>query len=275
MTVRYGLPRRIGIAVCAWAAITASAAAQTTIRLVPQPDIAMGVAALPRMVPGKAPAGAINDALAAADARVRAAAAECRTGLAASHPGPGRHAWTRRIMVAMRGPGYLSLVVEDDADCGGLHPSAGRFALVYDLRTGRPPNWSRLLSGTLMRRRSVEAGLDQTPIGLVDGPALKSLYLARVGAAAAKVDDRCMDALRQMAEPFVLWPDARQGGLMVQPSGLSHAMAACGVPALLDLAVLRRQGVRPSLLDAIDTAHRAGRTGPSPPDEGSVQDPVR
>lgn len=34
----YKLPRRIGIAVCAWASIGASASAQTLVRLVPQQE---------------------------------------------------------------------------------------------------------------------------------------------------------------------------------------------------------------------------------------------
>ena len=260
--------------VCAWVPIAASASAQTMVRLVRQPGIATGVTAFPRLAPGGAPAAAINDALSAADARVRTAAAECRTALAASHPGPGRHAWTRRVTVTMRGPRYLALLAEDDADCGGLYPNADRFALVYDLQTGQPPNWARLLPNALVRTVSVETGLDETPIGMVDGPALKSLYLAQAGPAAAKVDDRCVESLQQMAGPFALWPDARQGGLVVQPLRLPHAMAACGVPALLGVAALRWQGVQPSLLDAIGRAHQDGRYG-MPLPSGPAQGPVR
>lgn len=70
-----------------------------------------------------------------------------------------------------------------------------------------------------------------------------------------------MESLQQMAGPFALWPDARQGGLVAQPSRLPHAMAACGVPALLSVAALRSQGVQPALLDAIGMARRAGLYG--------------
>ena len=261
-------------AVCAWMPIAASASAQTVVRLVRQPGIAAGVAAFPRLAPGGAPAAAINDALGAADTRVRIAAAECRTALAASHPGPGRPAWTRRVTVTMRGPRYLALLAEDDADCGGPYPNADRFALVYDLQTGQPPNWARLLPSTLVRTASVETGLDETPVGMVDGAALKSLYLAQAGPAAAKVDGRCVASLQQMAGPFALWPDARQGGLVVQPSRLPHAQAACGVPALLGVAALRRQGVQPSLLAAIGRAHQDGRDRIPPPGQ-PAQGPVR
>lgn len=79
------------------------------------------------------------------------------------------------------------------------------------------------------------------------------------------MDPRCVDDLQQMAGPFALWPDARQGGIVALPSRLPHAMAACGVPALLSVATLRRQGVQPALLETIDAAHRAGLYGAPPP----------
>ena len=255
----YGLLLRlVCVAACTEFILPGTAAAADTARPVPQPAIAAGVAAFPRLAPGGPETDAIDDALSAADARVRTASAECGAALAASQPGPGRHAWTRCVTVAMHGPRCLALVAEDDADCGGLYPNANRLALVYDLHTGRPANWSRLLPAGLVQKVSVQAGLDGTPIGLVDSPALKSLYLGAVQTAAAKVDARCMEDLRQMAGPFGLWPDARQGGLVVQPTGLPHAAAACGVPALLGRATLRRLGVQPVLLDAIAAARRSG-----------------
>ena len=251
----------VRVALCAWMLVAAGASAQTLVQLVPQPGIAPGVIAFPRLAPSGPASAVINGALSVADARVRAAAADCTVGLAGSNAGPDRHAWTRRVTVAMRGPRYLALIAADEADCGGVYPNADRFALVYDLRTGHPPDWSRLLPKALAQRVSVETGMDETPIGMVDGPTLKSLYLASALEAAAKVDARCMESLQQMAGPFALWPDARQGGLVAQPSRLPHAMAACGVPALLNVAVLRRLGVQPALLDAIGMAHRAGLYG--------------
>ena len=70
--------------------VAASASAQTLVRLVPQPGIAAGVAAFPRLAPGGPSATFINDALSAADARVRAAAADWppRTLARADTPGP-------------------------------------------------------------------------------------------------------------------------------------------------------------------------------------------
>lgn len=193
------------------------------------------------------------------------AAEECRAELAGSGADRPDTGWTRSITVAMQGPRYLALVADDYSDCGGLYPNAERFALVYDLRTGLPPDWSRLLPKMLVRTVSIEAAFDATPLGLVDSPALKSVYLAAVRSAAARVDPGCPETLEQFAGPFMLWPDARQGGIAVQPSRLAHASAACGVPVTIGVAALRRLGVRPALLDAIAAAHRAGSYGTTRP----------
>lgn len=244
------------------------AAAQDMLRLLPQPTVAPGVAAFPRLSSDAPQAGRINQALAAADARARGAARACREEAAGSPRGAaagGRQVqgWTRRITVAMRGPRYLALVTDDDADCGGLYPNAGRVALVYDLRTGNPPDWSRLLPRSLAGTASVETAMDGTPMGMVGSDALKSLYLMAARAAAVKVDPGCEEALQQLAGPFTLWPDmgrgGKPGGLVLLPGPLPHASAACGVPALIAVATLRQLGVQPGLLDAIDAARRASR----------------
>ncbi len=242
------------------------ASAAEGVCLIPQPDIVAKGAAFPRLAPGEPQAARINQALVAADARARTAAEECR--LQIDRPGatdlpagtgsdPGRMlGWTRRIAVTMKGPGYLVLVAEDYADCDGAYPNAETIALTYDLRTGRPPNWSALLPKRLLQTATVERALDETPLGMVGSQALRDLYLAAVSPAAIAISPNCMEVLGTMAGPFMLWPDAERGGLMVQPSRLPHAFAACGVPAVIGIDTLRQQGVHPALLDAIATAHR-------------------
>ncbi len=238
-----------------------AASAEEGVRLVAQPDIAPRIAAFPRLAPDEPQAARINEALAAADARARAAADDCRSQSEGSSADPGTLGWTRSIAIAMRGPYYLALVTDDYSYCGGLHPNADSIALTYDLRSGQPPNWSRLLPKALVREVSVESAMDETPLGMVASQALKALYLASARRAAQKVAPDCMDVLRQSAGPFMLWPDARQGSIVVQPSRLAHAFAACGVPALIGIDVLRRQGVSPALLQAVATAHRVGDYG--------------
>ncbi len=250
---------------CALLAAGTASAAQGA-RLIAQPDIVPGDMAFPRIAPGEPQAARINQALEAADARARTAAEECRSQIGSSGTAgllaggsvdKGRTlGWSRRITVAMRGPRYLALVTHDYADCDSLYPNADSIALTYDLRTGQPPDWSVLLPRRLVQRATVELAMDETPLGMVDSPALRSIYLAAVSRAAKAISPNCMGALSQMAGPFMLWPDARQGGLMIQPLRLPHASAACGVPALMGIDMLRRHGVQPALLNAIATAHR-------------------
>ncbi|HEY0184364.1 MAG TPA: hypothetical protein VGC09_16255 [Rhodopila sp.] len=266
------LPRRsavmrLSLASALYVLLAAGAASSAEgVRLVPQPDIVAWGAAFPRLAPGEPQAARINQALEAADGRARTAAEECRlqikrpatTDLSAGTAlDPGRIlGWTRRIVVAMQGPNYLALVTEDYADCDGAYPTSENVALTYDLRTGRPPDWSALLPKRLVQTVTVERAMDETPLGMVGSSALRSLYLAAVSNAAGAISPNCMKVLGTMAGLFMLWPDAKRGGLMVQPSRLPHAFAACGVPAVIGIDMLRRQGVQSALLDAIATAHR-------------------
>lgn len=246
------------LALCALLAAGAAPAAEA-VQLVAQAPVMAGLATFPRLAPGMPQAARINAALATADARVRTAVEECRAVARGSAADPATTGWTRSIAIAMQGPRYLALVADDYFYCGGPYPNAERFALVYDLHTGLPPNWPRLLPKTLVRTHLIEAAFDATPLGMVDSPALKSIYLAAVQGAAAKLDPGCPATLQQLAGPFMFWPDAQQGGIAVQPSRLAHAAAACGMPVTISVAALRRLGVNPALLDAVGAAHRAGR----------------
>ena len=253
---RSGLMVAIRVLAC-WMLLMSGAASAAAARLIAQPDIAPRVAAFPRLQATEAQAARINAALAAADRRVKTAAADCRLqseGVSAEQP--RELGWTRKIAIAMHGPRYLAMVTDDYADCGGLHPNADSVALSYDLRTGRPLDWPRLLPKIMVGEVSVETAMDQTTLGVVSSPALKAIYVRMARRAAEKVAAECPDVLRQFAGPFVLWPDAKQGGIVIQPIRLPHAMAACGVPAFVGIAWLRRQGVQPALLAAIAMAHQ-------------------
>ncbi len=232
------------------------AAAQDRVRLVAQPDIAPKAAAFPRLAPTEAQAARINQALAAADARAKAAADECRSQSEGSSADPKTLEWTRQIAVAMQGPRYLAFFASDYSYCGGMHPNATGIALTYDLRTGQPPNWATLLPRRLVDKTTVELAMDATPLGMVTSPALKAIYLEASRKAAQAVAPQCPHALRERAGPFMLWPDARHG-IAIQPSHLAQAEAACGVPALIGMDTLRREGVQPALLDALAAGHRA------------------
>ncbi len=234
--------------------------ATTPIRLVAQPAISAQLAAFPRVAEPVGPQEQrVNQALTNADARVRAAAAQCHEAAIEAQADAGDAGWQRSVTVAMRGPRYLAVVASDSWYCGGPYPSAASFALAYDLRTGAPLNWERLLPKALVHTAALNSAGDGTRLGVVASPALKALYMK-----VAKVESDCVPVLQDADLQFILWPDAQREGVALEPSGLAHAIAACGPDAVIPLPTLRQLGAEPALLDAISAAHKARLYGLAP-----------
>jgi hypothetical protein len=236
----------------------ARAAEPEPVRLVAQPPLAAEVAAFPRIAATGEPAlQRINQALTNADIRAAAAVKDCRAQAVQDQTEDGSNPWQRTVTVAMRGPAYLTLVAGENWYCGGAHPDNDTFALAYDLRTGSPLNWERLLPKTLAGTASLDTAGDGTRLGVLASPALTSLYMTLL-----KPDGDCVEALRDADLHFMLWPDAAHDGLTMAPSGLPHVIAACGDSATIPVATLRTLGVAPALLDAIEAGHKAGLYDP-------------
>jgi hypothetical protein len=232
----------------------ARSAEPDSVSLALQPALGLDLAAFPRIAPADGAASErINQALTSADTRARAADSDCRADAHEAQADPKDAGWQRTVTVAMRGPGYLSLVASDNWFCGGPYPSAAIFALAYDLRTGAPLNWERLLPKTLVGKASLDTAGDGTRLGVVESPALKALYVK-----LAKPDTDCAPVLRDSALKFMLWPDAARAGIAVQPTDLPHVVAACATDVVIPLATLRTLGADAALLGAIAAAHAAG-----------------
>jgi hypothetical protein len=235
------------------------AADQTPITLVAQPPLGAGMAAFPRLTPGDGQAvQRINKALTDADERLRSAARDCRSEAQEAQADPKDTSWQRDVRVAMRGAGYLALVASDNWYCGGAYPDVSSFALAYDLRTGAPLNWERLLPKSLAGTATLDSAGDGTKLGVVASPALKALYVK-----LAKPDADCASALQDIDLQFILWPDAERWGVAMEPSGLPHAIIACGPDVVIPMSMLHSLGVQAPLLEAIAAAHQAGLYGPS------------
>jgi len=223
------------------------------IELKKLPPVMSKVAAFPRVTAGPPPAAItrINSILAGADARVRRAATDClRMGKK-----PSDSDWSRKIAVTMQGPRYLSLVASDDFYCAGAaHPNTSTVALVFDLNKGMLVDWVKLLPDLVQRAGTEEAG-DGSTLGTVSSNRLSDLYrdLAKRGGG----DPECIDALKETEMNFILWPDAKQDGLVVEPD-LIHAIAACGPPRTIPLEILRSLGVDAEFLKAVAAAHQQG-----------------
>ena len=71
----------------------------------------------------------------------------------------------------------------------------------------------------------------------------------------------CEDILKA-SQPFLIWPDAHSGRIMVQPDLLPGSAEACGVAAGLTPDQARKLGFDERLLGAIDQAHRDRMTAP-------------
>ena len=234
----------------------ARAAEPDAIQLQEQQALGPHLAAFPRIAGPQEPAAQrVNQALAAADARLLAAVKDCRAQAQAdpAQAGDAGEPWERTVTVAMRGPRYLALVVGGSMFCGGAHPDIDGFVLAYDLRTGSPLNWERLLPKAVAGTASLTTAADGTRLGVLASPALTALYLKLL-----KPEDDCAQALQDGALTFMLWPDATHDGVTMAPADLPHVIAACGDAVTIPQATLRTLGADPALLAAIEAAHRAG-----------------
>jgi len=221
-----------------------------SIKLKKLPPVAINVAAFPRLVAGADPAivKQINKLLARGDGRVRNAAKDCL------RMGRKRADWSRKVSVTMQGPRYVSFVASDDYYCGGAYPDTSTVALVFDLNTGGLVDWAKLLPELAQRTGADTAG-DGSTLGTVSSDRLSDLY--RDLAKRDGGEPECVDALKETELNFLLWPDAKQDGLVVQPD-LAHVIAACGPALPIPLQTLRSIGVDAGFLKAIDAAHRQG-----------------
>jgi hypothetical protein len=219
--------------------------------LVTPPPIGSHIDSLPRIAnPTTQAELRINRALAHEDGRDRASRASCPVQA-------GEGGWRRNVQVVMRGAGYLSVVVDDSWDCSNSLPSGMWFGLAYDLRTGSPLNWARLLPKSLVQSTELDEADDTTPLGTVGSPALTALYL-KLETADHDFDPSCGQALQDTNTQFQLWPDAQANGVAIVPDGLPQVIQACANQETIPLATLRQIGANPRLVDAIAAAHQAG-----------------
>jgi hypothetical protein len=244
------------IAAMAAAAVSVAAvspAAAQGLTLAHPAPLAPKNVSLPRIGAPMTPAIAkVNAALAALDANRRVFVQQC-----------GAHAETSQtVTVAMASPTVLSLKVVNDENCGGAYPSEDTLGLAYDLTTGKPLDWTRLLPRALVQSASVDTTTDGTKVGMLASTQLHALYMKAVKAdtaADADLKSQCGDVIGDAGTNLQLWPDAKQDAVMIQPALLPHAVAACAFIEPIRTADLRPLGVDPALLDAIDAAHAAAR----------------
>jgi hypothetical protein len=204
----------------------------------------LDIDAFPRLAGAEPTIVRINAALDRADARAMKAVQQC---VAAS---PGRSSWTRSIDVTMAGPRFVSFVSHDDTYCGGPHPNSSTVVLVYDLTTGRPADWTKLIPARFGGKPGTTEGADGTVLGTLSSPRLKALYIREM-----KPDAECRDVLNDTSFNFMFWPDAQANGLVMDQDDLAHVSQACGGSVTLSTKTLREMGADAGMIDAIEAAH--------------------
>jgi hypothetical protein len=226
------------------------AASGVGLTLAPGPRLQPGLDAFPRIATPAGPASTkINAALTRADGRARAAAADCLLDT-------GKSGWNREARATFAGPEFLSLVAHDDWFCGGPYPDTSTVALTYDLATGAPVNWAKLLPASLAEQTAVDTVGDGSVVGLLATPAIQKLY-GRLAAAAQPPDLRrdCAGAYNGAPTPVMAWLDAARGALMLETTAFPHAAKACATTVAVPLAELQTLGAAPRLIEALRTAH--------------------
>lgn len=241
--------------------VTASGADRVvTLRTVA--PVAKGIAAMLLIdAPANEAERRINAALPRFDANVRKAVAECRKGSGKNFD------WSRSVEATMRGPGFLSFTIGDNAFCGGAHPNSATQAIVYDLATGKPVDWTTLLPSSLTGTLSLQAGMDDTKTVALASKKLFDIYLklyrpVSAGGKETDEDRECREAVKMAGSdappPMSAWLDAKQGGLAVQ-FDLAHVVQACADAVIIPVAMLKAEGAKAALTDALEAASRAAK----------------
>lgn len=227
-----------------------AAAQDNSVAFQKTPAVMKDVAAFPRLSGGGAIARKINKALAQGDLRVKKAAKDALAS------GNGKGSWSRTVDVTMRGPRFVSYVAHDDYFYGA-YPDVATVALVFDLATGIPVDWAKLMPASLAVTSGTSTGADGTVVGTIAAARLTELYIKAVKAGG--IDAQCDDALKDTELHFIAWPDVKANGLVLQQMDLPHVAAACGPAATIPMAILRELGVDAKLLDAMEVGRKAAQ----------------
>jgi len=232
------------------------AAAERIVKIQTPPALGQDRDAYPRIVaPADEAEQRINAAVAQLDARLVKAVAECKKN-------GGKDAeWSRTIEVTMRGPRYLSYSITDNASCGGAHPEIGDTAIVYDLTTGAPVDWSKLLPPQLVGVVALDQTMDGTKMVTLQSKRLYELYMQQYRQGSRADDKDCIEAMQEAGAdgPPAMTPylDAKTGGLGLV-FDVAHAVEACADPLVLPLGALRAEKTPDLTLRAIEAALAAG-----------------
>ena len=211
------------------------------------PNLAKNAEAFPTLV-GATPAIArINRALRAANAKQREDMKGCRRDT----PQDG-YWWEQSVDAPLIGAHFVSLAAHGNLSCGGAHPNFIDEALTFDLTTGEPVDWRRLLPASLRRAPGRAADGAAAPDDAIASPALTALFVDQSTKEGVGAD--CQEAFGQQEMNFEFWPDAKAKGLAMRAANLLHwAEGPCSGPVTIPVATLKRLGFDNLLIEDIET----------------------
>ena len=166
--------------------------------------------------------------------------------------------WQRQATITMHGPGFLSVEVSDNFYCGGAHPDDATYEVVYDLRTGYPVDWTKLLPASLTGDVTLQQGAEGTrTVYLASAELTREFWQGQVRPDPAHAGAARCDGLRPFGDPppMRVWLAAAAGALEAMPD-IPHGTDDCFEPLVLYPADLRRLGAAPPLIAALEKAHK-------------------
>lgn len=233
----------------------ASTASAETPSLRFLPELAKGIAAMPRVTGETPEIRAINADLERMDGQVRAALPDCSAG------GVEHTYWERFVDAPMMGPRFITVTVSDDLYCGGTHPDTARMTVSYDLLTGKRIDWTGLLPPTLFQPLQKTTSAFDFDFTVSRSPRLLSWLRDKI-VRDLKAEDQawwedCKTSYSDADVPaLAISIDAKHEGLSIQTISLPHVIQACTSTEVMSVAELQAMGASPDLIAAIQTAHR-------------------
>lgn len=226
--------------------------------LSPTRQLRPGVDAFPAVLTPHSPAAArVNSTLDTMNKQLLASLYACDAAYGRTYPPAGGTTttrplpihWKRRIAVTMKGPRLLSIIADDLQFCDSSYPYRARTALVFDMEhDGQPVDWRSLMTASAEAVPASDASLDGAPSSSLVMPALTQI-------AEAQASPACKQSLNPQGDlTFLVWPDAKRGKIVVQPTGIP--VQACETEIALTTAQARRAGFSNHLLTLLEAVHQ-------------------
>ncbi len=197
---------------------------QDAVKLLRLKKLSHAAEALPRIAHPSPAQVKINRSFALIDQGARGLAHSCQ---GASEDGEEMF-YSRSVDVMSKGPLFVSVDLNEEIDCGGVHAYYGNFTLTYNLLTGEMVCWAKLLTKSRAEELKVNLG-NMQPIEI---PGVASLLLQKLYSSGWKDYEDCtlddvVDPSGERLTTFLLSPAPHRQGLSVLPANLASVSANC------------------------------------------------